>query len=300
MRREQPPALPSEQHSSLPRRESNGPRREQPWHDLPREQPDDLPREQTDDLPREQAGDLPREQTKDLSRGHPDTQLHEQHDKLLDEEHVGQSYEQPGETSTQASDEEQDDLPPELKLFVTSTGYLDHGRITQPLHAECIVAGCAGTAARLLELVTHMMTPWDIVCWPGAPTGTPFGRKDKLPCTATLLDRAVCPFATSNGSCAILDWAAFREVVRDYVVRIAAGEQVMSLYRKVKKRTDRFERTQLLSLRKFIDRIVAINFVLHNVQKSPGLRCGCGFVFRSAVSAALPVSAGCNSEGIVS
>lgn len=166
---------------------------------------------------------------------------------------------------TLSTDDEQDRLPSELNLFVTSAGFLDHKRITQLLPAKCIFGGCSGTAARLPELVTHIMTPWDISCWPDAPTAGPFSRKDKSPCTATLSDRAVCPFATSNGLCTNLDWPAFQRVVKDYVARISATEQVMSTQRRLQKRTDRFERTQLLALRKLIDRVVAIDFLLHNL-----------------------------------
>ncbi|GAB1735036.1 hypothetical protein NU219Hw_g106t1 [Hortaea werneckii] len=119
VRREQPYGLRSEQHDDLPRRQSNRPRRERPW-----------------DLLRAHTNDLPHGHIDDLAREHPDTRIHEQHDQQSHEERVGQPYEQPDETSALATDEEQSHLPSELDPFVTSTGYLDHGRITQPLHAR--------------------------------------------------------------------------------------------------------------------------------------------------------------------
>ena len=134
----------------------------------------------------------------------------------------------------------------------------------------------------------------------------PINRQSKSPCTAELSDRAVCPFAASNGMCKNLDWAAFQVVVKDCTAKIAAGEMVITVSAKGKrvcrnkKPSAQTLSKQLYFLRRIIGRVVAIDFVLHNLQNSPGLRCSCGFVFGSAVSAALHVSAGCTGEPLTS
>ncbi|KAI7547944.1 hypothetical protein KC331_g4708 [Hortaea werneckii] len=110
--------------------------------------------------------------------------------------------EQLTEVPHEQSDEtrkEQDRLPPELASFVRSDGYLDHGRITQPVRANCIFARCSGAASWLPGLVTHMMATYDVARWPDAPVSV--NRQSKSLCTAELSDRAVCPFAASNGMC---------------------------------------------------------------------------------------------------
>lgn len=193
-------------------------------------------------------------------------------------------------------------LPPELARFVANDGYLDHGRITQPVEARCIFAGCSGTASRLLELVHHMMTPAHILLWPNAPTAYRLNGHSKSPCTAKLPDIAVCPFAASNGQCTNLDWAAFRVVVEQCVARISAGEKLFTDGPKAKEaaRNRKIKGHELTvqwnKLRLCIDRVVAMDFILHNLQRSTGLRCSCGFIFGSAVNAALHVSTGCTGE----